>query len=158
MVMPHKDPEARKKYRREYMREYREKHPEKGREASRKYREAHPEKIKEYQAEYLASGRMYEAVRRWRKKNPETYAAVGHRYRARFRNVIIEDTRLYRTILKQDPCSYCGKPSEEIDHIEPLIAGGFESEDNLTAACKSCNSRKKDRPLLTWMLDARSAS
>lgn len=47
-------------------------------------------------------------------------------------------------------CVYCGIPlttrSLTIDHIQPLRHGGDDAEDNLTAACRPCNSRKKDRP------------
>jgi 5-methylcytosine-specific restriction endonuclease McrA len=46
-------------------------------------------------------------------------------------------------------CTYCGIPltltTLTIDHVQPIRHGGNDSETNLTAACRPCNSRKKDR-------------
>lgn len=41
-------------------------------------------------------------------------------------------------------CAYCGRPSKELtlDHIVPVSQGGNHTLDNITVACKSCNSRK----------------
>jgi 5-methylcytosine-specific restriction endonuclease McrA len=50
--------------------------------------------------------------------------------------------------LLADPCSYCGGPGGEIDHIE---AGGSRGFDNLTAACRSCNAAKGDKSLLLFL-------
>lgn len=57
----------------------------------------------------------------------------------------------YLAVLRRDPCAYCGGPSEALDHIEPRVAGGSDGWDNLTAACKSCNSSKTATPLLLSM-------
>ena len=49
-------------------------------------------------------------------------------------------------------CTYCGEtfgPNElEMDHIVPLRRGGPHRLANITPACGSCNSSKKDHPLL----------
>lgn len=58
----------------------------------------------------------------------------------------------YALILLGDPCSYCGAPTEAIDHIEPLATGGAHSPDNVTAACRRCNARKRTVPLLAFLL------
>ena len=43
-------------------------------------------------------------------------------------------------------CRYCGsKENLTLDHVIPQSKGGEDSIDNLVTACKSCNSRKKDR-------------
>lgn len=55
-------------------------------------------------------------------------------------------------VLENDPCSYCGGSGGEIDHIVPLAKGGTHSIDNLTGACKSCNSSKHITNLLLFML------
>lgn len=43
-------------------------------------------------------------------------------------------------------CVYCGErfPPEELtlDHVEPRMRGGDDSEGNLVAACRGCNTRK----------------
>lgn len=50
-------------------------------------------------------------------------------------------------------CSYCLQQSDalERDHIVPFSKGGNETPDNLTPICRTCNSKKKDRSLLTFV-------
>lgn len=48
-------------------------------------------------------------------------------------------------------CTYCGSVEDPtIDHIVPLIRGGTNDMDNLTPACRSCNSSKGDKLLNEW--------
>lgn len=64
------------------------------------------------------------------------------------------DTRLradYRRTLSNDPCSYCGAPFEEIEHIIPRARRGPDEWDNLTASCVACNKVKRARPLLEFL-------
>ncbi len=42
-------------------------------------------------------------------------------------------------------CQYCGEPAESIDHVLPRSKGGSNTWDNVVAACKRCNFKKKDR-------------
>lgn len=42
-------------------------------------------------------------------------------------------------------CQYCGGPAESIDHVVPRSRGGEHSWENVVAACKRCNSSKRDR-------------
>jgi 5-methylcytosine-specific restriction endonuclease McrA len=38
-------------------------------------------------------------------------------------------------------CHWCGEPANTVDHVVPLAQGGARlDEDNLVAACRSCNS------------------
>lgn len=41
-------------------------------------------------------------------------------------------------------CHYCGTRQQEltIDHIHPTSKGGRDTPNNITVACRSCNSRK----------------
>lgn len=49
-------------------------------------------------------------------------------------------------------CVYCVRRKIlEADHIEPLIRGGEHDVENLTPACRQCNSSKLDTPLLVWL-------
>jgi 5-methylcytosine-specific restriction endonuclease McrA len=52
-------------------------------------------------------------------------------------------------------CAYCYQqfPVEDltIDHMIPLSRGGTNTIDNLVPACKSCNSRKKDKTPLEML-------
>lgn len=50
-----------------------------------------------------------------------------------------------------DPlCTYCGKPADTIDHIVPIAKGGTGDIDNLTPACRSCNSKKHTTSLAAF--------
>jgi len=42
-------------------------------------------------------------------------------------------------------CQYCGGLAETVDHLVPRSRGGAHSWENVVAACKKCNSRKRDR-------------
>jgi len=44
-------------------------------------------------------------------------------------------------------CQYCGASAENIDHVIPKSRGGRHAWDNVVAACRPCNSRKRDRLL-----------
>jgi 5-methylcytosine-specific restriction endonuclease McrA len=44
-------------------------------------------------------------------------------------------------------CQYCGASAENIDHVVPRSKGGTHSWDNVVAACRPCNTRKRDRML-----------
>lgn len=57
----------------------------------------------------------------------------------------------YISILRHDPCAYCGGPCEHIDHIEPLKAKGDLDWTNLTASCGHCNHSKLATPLVRFL-------
>lgn len=42
-------------------------------------------------------------------------------------------------------CQYCGDRADSIDHVLPRSRGGRDVWDNLAAACRPCNTRKRDR-------------
>lgn len=50
-------------------------------------------------------------------------------------------------------CVYCNKellnPTQ--DHIIPISKGGTHTADNVVPACKSCNSSKQDKGLISWL-------
>jgi hypothetical protein len=59
------------------------------------------------------------------------------------------ETAAYARVLLGDPCSYCGEPNAVvIDHITPTFHGGQTTANNLTVACRSCNVRKRRKPLI----------
>lgn len=61
---------------------------------------------------------------------------------------------LRRAVLERDgfKCTYCGVEDVPLhcDHIQPYSRGGATSLENLAAACKPCNSSKKDRTPEEW--------
>ncbi|MEY3111742.1 MAG: hypothetical protein RIT23_873 [Actinomycetota bacterium] len=42
-------------------------------------------------------------------------------------------------------CQYCGGVADSIDHVMPRSRGGMHVWENVTAACRPCNLRKRDR-------------
>ena len=55
--------------------------------------------------------------------------------------------RLSRQVVERDggTCRYCGGPATTADHVIPKSRGGSDDPSNLVAACRSCNSAKRDR-------------
>ena len=55
-------------------------------------------------------------------------------------------------------CQYCGCLADSIDHIMPRSRGGQHVWENVAAACRPCNLRKRDRtPVEAGMCLARPA-
>ena len=56
--------------------------------------------------------------------------------------------------ISQGRCHYCGEQflAKELtlDHIVPLARGGRSSKGNCVAACKECNTKKRDLLPLEW--------
>ena len=44
-------------------------------------------------------------------------------------------------------CQYCGDHADSIDHVTPRSRGGQHVWENVVAACRACNIRKRDRLL-----------
>lgn len=92
-----------------------------------------------------------EVRKNWSIRNPERQAAIyakrsfAKRGGIRYQISINELAKLY-----QQPCAYCGAPSDHIDHIVPLSRGGRHSIGNLTGACKSCNLSKGAKFITEW--------
>lgn len=86
---------------------------------------------------------------------PTPLAATRSDFSVRFRDAD-PTAREFEVVLSGDPCSYCGATGGgmEADHIEPFSSGGGGTWDNLTAACKHCNSSKCGSSLLGWLLSS----
>jgi 5-methylcytosine-specific restriction endonuclease McrA len=54
-----------------------------------------------------------------------------------------------RAVMARDGhrCQYCGAHADSIDHVVPRSRGGLHTWDNVVAACRPCNVRKRDRML-----------
>jgi 5-methylcytosine-specific restriction endonuclease McrA len=63
-----------------------------------------------------------------------------------------------RAVMARDGgrCQYCGLRAESIDHVVPRSRGGEHSWENVVAACRSCNTRKRDRLLHETSMRLRS--
>lgn len=99
------------------------------------------DRSREYQRERAAAGLKTKA--KWRPRTPEE----NERRRLTRRRLNTESAYLLL-----DPCAYCGGIADTVDHIVPVASGGQHEISNYTAACRSCNSAKKDRSLLTFLL------
>ncbi|MGH8896769.1 MAG: HNH endonuclease [Egibacteraceae bacterium] len=66
------------------------------------------------------------------------YVHVPYRRRAALsrRGVFIRD---------HHTCQYCGASAENVDHVVPRSRSGAHEWENVVAACRRCNTRKKDQ-------------
>jgi hypothetical protein len=70
--------------------------------------------------------------------------------RARFDH---ETRDFARYALALDPCAYCGREVQCIDHIRAAAHGGEDHWTNYVGACSSCNQSKGGKSLLRFLLD-----
>ena len=89
---------------------------------------------------------------KWRAANVEYVRSTARRIQRERKAGRTPEGKEYVDILRADPCCYCGISGGHIDHIVPLSKAGPNAWDNLTSACKSCNSRKRDKSLLMFLL------
>lgn len=66
---------------------------------------------------------------------------------------------LRERVLQRDGhrCVYCGEilPAEQLtlDHVQPRMRGGDQSEGNLVAACRACNTEKGAAPAWAYLAE-----
>ena len=113
---------------------------------------------REYDREYRRRNleKIDTRIAAWRQQNPDKMA-VSQRARALVRrdhafSRATTEMRQWVRVLLADPCAYCGGPSEEIDHIVPIVDGGRTHWTNLVGACGPCNRFKHTKPLLHLLL------
>lgn len=99
------------------------------------------------------------------KDGVEKYGRIHHMIRAKLYKGLKEQTMSMTSLYKDErlkmivpqACYYCGSTSKlSVDHLIPRIKGCSDESDNLIWACRSCNSSKRDRDMLKWMLDKKS--
>ena len=88
------------------------------------------------------------------------YATLDYMIRAKLRRGLIDGSMNMRSIydderikmLAPQACYYCGSETNLCaDHLIPRMRGGPDASDNLIWACRSCNSSKGGKDLLSWM-------
>jgi 5-methylcytosine-specific restriction endonuclease McrA len=137
--------------------QYRASNPERYRKLKREARLRNPQKMRE------------ENAARYR-KNPEAEKARYKKYYETHKHEIVENGRRRRTRLLAAPtfkvtsrewnrlcsryrncCAYCGdKTRLTMDHVVPLIRGGYHGIGNLLPACPRCNSSKNKKFIVEW--------
>jgi 5-methylcytosine-specific restriction endonuclease McrA len=110
--------------------------------------------------------KILEAKRRaqatWKAANPEEHkrraTETQRTYRARKRGC---ETDLTREEWEQTleyfkrSCAYCLRNDVPLtqDHVIPTSYGGSHSQDNVVPACRSCNARKGNRPVILMLTE-----
>lgn len=91
-------------------------------------------------------------------KNRIYYSTIGgdsirSKVYARRRNTepILPELRSKIMSFFKNRCAYCGDHAETIDHIIPVSRNGNANPHNLVAACRKCNSSKKDKRIIEWL-------
>jgi len=137
---------------------WREANPERSREIARGVRERHREEYNLRAAErarerYASDPDKYKvAFKRWRLENPEAARLTNQRNRHKRRGAEFTAEAIEWIASLVDPlCTYCGERADTIDHIIPVSKGGTGEVDNLTPACRSCNSKKHTMTLEAFM-------
>lgn len=143
-------PEARAKHKIS-IRKYRDNG---GNEMDRKYRKENQDKIKAWfnsEAGKVAIKRYHDS-----EKGKAHRARSDQRKRQRKHSLPITLTaQEWLDIQKKYKyrCVYCGEKKELThEHIIPLSKGGAFTKENIVPACKSCNSRRGNRPNLLELL------
>jgi len=62
-----------------------------------------------------------------------TQQGLGYRWQRRRLRILARDRRR---------CHWCGGIANTVDHLVPRCDGGSNHDENLVAACTSCNSRR----------------
>jgi 5-methylcytosine-specific restriction endonuclease McrA len=107
---------------------------------------------------YPANAETFRArARQWSRDNRER--ATAHSQNRRMRKMsapgrgISGDEWLEITASTCGICSYCGeRRTLSLDHIDPLTLGGEHDVENAAAVCRPCNSSKRSKPLLLWLV------
>ena len=66
----------------------------------------------------------------------------------------LRQSQWWKNELAKGKCHYCGRrfhPSQlTMDHIVPIVRGGFTRKQNVVTCCKECNSKKKYLLPVEW--------
>lgn len=114
-------------------------------------------KQSDYSKEYGKANRekLNKKLKKWRMENPGLNAKYRQDRRHRQKDSInIYSVDVWEETLRQFEykCSYCNKEVDKLtqDHIVPVSKGGGYLRSNIVPACKSCNSSKGNKDMITW--------
>lgn len=107
-------------------------------------------------AKELREKYKYTFALRQRILNREKVKAAGQKRREHERSVPPPDWKHFQRVYEENikkfgslTCSYClkkvGFGTDSIDHKTPISRGGTHDYENLAIACRSCNTRKRNR-------------
>lgn len=120
------------------------------------YRKANKERIADSQRIWITNNkeRRAESKRVWRMANPERVQNGGNKRRGNIVGEITPGWIPKLLELQRWTCIVCNKDLRlgyHIDHIEPIVRGGENSDYNLQALCPKCNLEKSDKDPIDFM-------
>lgn len=149
--MPHADPVKRRAYVRQWLKKRTPAQKAKALEYQREWERQNPEKTRARFLRWLATHREQEAARqgRWQKENRETVALNTRLRKARKRSAVHPemDWDKERTMfVRAQRLTRQTEILHVVDHIIPIIAGGWHHHDNLQILPNLVNCSKNDDP------------
>lgn len=155
--------EYRRKYATEWAGDRRANDPEwreRARESNRRsYVNCVERRREESKAYYYANkDQSYTNKMEWMRSHPERVSEYSRRRRARkmgAENIGVSTAEWDSIVARYgNQCAYCGKSDVKLtmDHVVPLSKGGAHVPMNLVPACRSCNSRKRDKERDVFLL------
>ena len=91
-----------------------------------------------------------------------SYGRLHYMIRGRFRKGYLTGTMNMRPLTDDErtkiehgsSCCYCGaRDPLTLDHVLPKLTGGADAAENISYACKSCNSSKGPRDMVLWLVN-----
>lgn len=125
-------------------------------EWKRGWNKENAERLRKRRHELYDREKSVAAAREWRRKNPDKVRIIHTKRRTALRNLPSDLTPTEWQEIKDsydNKCVYCGKPASTLDHLVPVNKGGGNTKENAVPACRSCNSSKQDKSLLSFLLD-----
>lgn len=108
-----------------------------------------------YVSDPVYRARVRKSALEWWVKNPGKRNEASRRYwhRRRAGGVLPSEAEIEQLKARfGHRCAYCCKRVRlTLDHIVPVSKNGTNDLSNLLPACRSCNSKKKDRPLEVFL-------
>lgn len=141
-----------------YSREWDDKHPEKRKAITDKWRTENRELVTSLAREWNLNNpeRKREINKAWNDRHRKQARLIEKNRELRERNApgngvtLAEWNQLQKDYLYR--CAYCGgKEPLEMDHIEPISKGGANEASNIVPACRSCNAKKSNNPLIVFL-------
>lgn len=107
----------------------------------------------------VSTGKALESQRKWQRANPDKMRQYGAEGYALRRGAESADGSVTPAAWQEtleyfgNACAYCLRTDVKLtqDHVTAASKGGAHAIGNLVPACKSCNSKKKDRGILAMI-------
>lgn len=104
-------------------------------------REAYNEAINSYKRERYATDEAFRV----------TCLSYSHNRRASLKGTLTDQDWQECLEYFGNECAYCSsRELMTVDHVEPISKEGTHSKTNVVCACKSCNSSKGNKDMLSW--------